>query len=116
KAGLFLNGGIREAMYQLDFRDITVPAQQGNTATFCTKIDCDQGSRVACWRAISALPIRFCLALMQRMTHRRKASVSPPSTGIRCPVVQRDLGPARNRIASAQSLGSMARWVNVRLA
>ena len=39
---------------------------------------------------------------------RRKASTKPPSTGIRWPVVQRALGLARNRIACAQSSGSMA--------
>jgi len=38
---------------------------------------------------------------------RRNASVNPPSTGITCPVVQRDCGPARNKIAAAQSCGSI---------
>ena len=39
--------------------------------------------------------------------HRRKASVRPPSTGKMCPEVQRVFGLARNRMASAQSAGSM---------
>jgi hypothetical protein len=39
--------------------------------------------------------------------YRRKASVSPPSTGKICPVVHRVFGLARNRIASAQSTGSI---------
>lgn len=48
-------------------------------------------------------------AMIERFNarQRRKASGNPPSTGIRCPDVQRDFSPARNRIASAQSAGSI---------
>jgi hypothetical protein len=47
---------------------------------------------------------------------RKKASVKPPSTGSRCPVVQRARGPARNRIAWAQSSGWMGFRVRARRA
>src|SRR6185437_11668398 len=40
-------------------------------------------------------------------SYLRKASLNPPSTGIMCPLVQRECGPAKNNIACAQSSGSI---------
>ena len=70
------------------------PAKQRNAAAFRAQIDGDARSvrsegQIVLWG------------------HRRNASVSPPSTGMMWPVVQCDLGPARKRIASAQSAGSI---------
>ena len=48
--------------------------------------------------------------------HRRYASVSPPSTGISAPSCSGACGPPRNRIASAQSFGSIGTCVSVRFA
>ena len=71
-----------------------------------------------CWLrsrpTFSLLPRRA--PIVRNLIHRRKASDSPPSTGMMWPVVQGDFGPARKRIASAQSFGSIGRCVSVRLA
>ena len=48
------------------------------------------------------------MKVRRNKTQRRKASTRPPSTGIKWPVVQRACEPARNRMAWAQSSGSIA--------
>jgi hypothetical protein len=67
------------------------PVQQRNTAALRAKVDGDESG----------------VLRVGTTAHRRNASGKPPSTGIRCPVVQRVCAPARKRIARAQSSGSM---------
>src|ERR1700722_7610569 len=90
------HGSIRVAMDQLNLWHAIEPAKQGDTTAFRAQIDGNH-------RSLSS-------------AHLRYASVIPPSTGIRWPVVQGACGPARKRIAVAQSLGSMCLWVKVLLA
>ena len=91
---------MRKPMHQRDVRLAVRPAQQGDATALGPQIHGYEGfSRIR--------PSR---------THRRYASTNPPSTGIKWPVVQGVSGPARNRIACAQSLGSMGLCVNVRMA
>ena len=103
QAAVDLAGIVGEAMDQFDGRAAVVPAQQGDAAAFSAQIDCNRGSAVVRLQWSSR---ELFIALPH--AYLRKASVKPPSTGMMWPVVQGVLGPARKRIAWAQSLGSMA--------
>ncbi len=86
-----------------DFGPVIDPAKERDAATFGAEVDGN-----ACAAVIDER--------RQAGVHRRNASAKPPSTGKMWPVVQWALGPARKRMASAQSAGSMAWWVSVRWA
>src|SRR6516225_144514 len=55
-------------------------------------------------------------AVLRHRPHRKKASRSPPSTGITCPVVLALESPASQTIALAQSYGRIGSLVSVRCA
>src|SRR5665213_2899357 len=91
---------VRESIHKLHLRPLLNPPQQRHATALRAKIDRDQ--RTAVLRAAGR--------------HRRYASVSPPSTGIKWPVVTGAFGPPTNKIASAQSFGSIGTCVSVRFA
>ena len=80
---------ICHSMNKLNGRAFREPAEQRDTATLRAQINRNYRP-----------PIGWSF-------HRRKASVRPPSTGTMCPVVHRASGLARNRMARAQSTGSI---------
>jgi len=106
-----LDGVIREAVDELNVGVIVRPAQQRHATTLCSEINRHQGTRIIGRQRRLAR-----LGGEAFRLHRRYASVRPPSTGIRWPVVTGALGPPMKRMASAQSLGSMGTWVRVRFA
>ena len=105
KAIPIVAGGIGEAVDETNFRLTVDPAQQGNTTAFRAQIHGHQRRLASALAASLSLQV----PIARNLIHRRKASVRPPSTGMMWPVVQGDFGPARNRIASAQSFGSIGR-------
>src|SRR5579862_1762448 len=78
-----------------DTRQLCAPKSTA-TRAFCFALD-----------SINRLFVSASTTQNEQYNYLKNASVNPPSTGIRCPVVQRDCGPARNRIAAAQSCGSI---------
>ena len=106
-----LDGVIRKTMDQLNVGAIVRPTQQRHATTLCSEVNRYQGTQIFGRRQRLAR-----LGGEAFRLHRRYASVRPPSTGIRWPVVTGAFGPPMKRMASAQSLGSMGTWVRVRLA
>ena len=107
---------IGKSMDYFDSRNALLPVEQGYPATLRTQVD--RGERFpVCWRLHRVFRSRLAYPISHWHKpldiYLRNASVNPPSTGIRCPVVQRDCGPARNRIAAAQSTGSIGWPVSV---
>ena len=92
-----MDGAVGNAMNDFDLRGGCRPAQQGNAAAFSAKIDGNAGT-VSCAAGQLVLTVK---------SPQEECLVSPPSTGMRWPVVQRERGLARNRMASAQSTGSI---------
>ena len=90
-AGAMILGAIFEAADHGDARMAGLPFQQRDTAALRPEVDGDEGRFLG----------------VGTTAHRRNASGKPPSTGIKCPVVQRVCEPARKRMARAQSSGSM---------
>src|SRR5580704_9051021 len=100
-----MNRPVGNAVNEINLGPPLAPPQQRDAAALGAQIDGDAGAR-----------LRMAVGRHARFSHRRNASGKPPSTGIRWPDVQRERAPARNRIASAQSTGSMGWWVSVRWA
>src|SRR5271170_1665551 len=90
-----MDRAIRDAMDDLDAWVAVPPAQQRYTAAFRAQVD---GNASRFQHRGSSIPDGV---------YRMNASVRPPSTGIRWPVVQRERGLPKKRIASAQSAGSI---------
>src|SRR5207245_4421185 len=103
-------------MDQPDLWLIFHPPQKGNAAAFRAEVHRDKGEPFLFAVRVSIAVDTPGSLIPRNIIHRRKASVNPPSTGIMWPLVQGDFGPARKRMASAQSLGSIGRCVSVRLA
>ncbi len=93
---IHMNRPIGNAVDEIDLGAPIAPAQQRYAAALGAEIDGDAGAR-----------LRMAVGPRVRFSHRRNASGRPPSTGMRWPDVQRERALARNRIASAQSTGSM---------
>ena len=93
---IHMNRPVGNAMNEIDLGPAVAPAKQRDAAALGAEIDGDAGAR-----------LRMPVGPRARMSHRKNASGNPPSTGMRWPEVQRERGLARNRIASAQSTGSM---------
>src|SRR5215472_902373 len=108
---------VGETVYQVDLGLTFDPAQQRDATVFRTQIDCDKnGLPLAGIAIVPGVVAGPDMPFVRNCIHRRKASVSPPSTGMIWPVVQCDFGPARKSIAFAQSLGSIGRCIRLRFA
>jgi hypothetical protein len=80
-------------MDELDVRITIAPAKEGDPAALRAQVDGDASTKSG--------------GSLARNAHRKNASGKPPSTGMIWPVVQRERGLARNKMASAQSAGSI---------
>ena len=89
---------IVEAVNDPQSRALGLPVEQGDSATLCAEVNGDYAAWL--WAGTG------------RIAHRRKASLRPPSTGNKWPVVQRARGLAKKRIALAQSSVSIAACIH----